>query len=539
MERIQRQRGDLPHDALLILSWVVKARTQLTVPELKEAIAVEIGKSKLDKDNIPTIDHMIQACAPLIVVDRESNIVRLVHYTRQEYFEQPHNIWMREAHIKITNVCMTYMSFLTFQEYIEHYHYTHSVTVKEYYLYGYAARYWEYHTHKALAQGLDVLKVVEFLERVKEDSWLKFLINTHLADVHKNESQSIDFYRSLPTGLTALHIAACFGWYDVAIKLLAKGYDPNAKDTELRTSLWWAASNGHSQVVELLLGLDVDLETKDSKDFETPLSAATRRDHEVVVKLLLDTGADPESQSESVWSGSGSWTPLAWAVKKGYESIANLLIAKNANIDAKDHDGQTPLSLAIISGSEVMVKFLLARGANQEVEDCYGYTPLCHAVCRSQIAITKLFINNGANLKHQNGKRAAILHLAMFQRSEHIVSLLIESNAIDVNAIDCDGCTPLFRAVRLGRENNVAALLVSKEVDVELTDKSGKSPIAYAKEKGYAELLQMLLRYKRSKDDGSSYSLANRRRLGARSKHLLSTGDTYESPAKRRLPAID
>jgi hypothetical protein len=78
MERIQLQKGDLPKDAMLILSWIVNAKRQLKVYELQHALAVEIGKPSLDKDNIPRVNHMIQACAPLVTIDEKSNVIRLV-----------------------------------------------------------------------------------------------------------------------------------------------------------------------------------------------------------------------------------------------------------------------------------------------------------------------------------------------------------------------------------------------------------------------------------------------------------------------------
>jgi hypothetical protein len=78
MERIQLQKGDLPRDAMLTLSWIVNAKRQLKVHELQHALAVEIGQPSLDKDNIPSVNHIIQSCAPLVTIDEESNVIRLV-----------------------------------------------------------------------------------------------------------------------------------------------------------------------------------------------------------------------------------------------------------------------------------------------------------------------------------------------------------------------------------------------------------------------------------------------------------------------------
>ena len=54
-------------------------------------------------------------CAELVTVDEESDIVRLVHNTMQEYFEQTQNRWFPNAVVKVTTICVTYLSFSVFE----------------------------------------------------------------------------------------------------------------------------------------------------------------------------------------------------------------------------------------------------------------------------------------------------------------------------------------------------------------------------------------------------------------------------------------
>src|SRR5438045_9771776 len=111
MDRIQCQRGDLPHDTILILSWIVSAKKPIIVPELQHALAIEIGTNALDKDNIPTVDHIVKACALLVMVDKESKVIHLVHYTTQEYFKRPQKNWFPSAETNIMEICIAYLSF--------------------------------------------------------------------------------------------------------------------------------------------------------------------------------------------------------------------------------------------------------------------------------------------------------------------------------------------------------------------------------------------------------------------------------------------
>jgi ankyrin repeat protein len=48
-------------------------------------------------------------------------------------------------------------------------------------------------------------------------------------------------------------------------------------------------------VVKLLLEKDAELESKDDREGQTPLSQATENGHEAVVKLLVENGAEVES----------------------------------------------------------------------------------------------------------------------------------------------------------------------------------------------------------------------------------------------------
>ena len=92
MERINGQIEDQKDLARQVLSWITYAKRPLTATELQHALGVEVGKSKLDELNIPEIEDIVSVCKGLVTIDQESGIIRLVHYTAQEYFEQTHKI---------------------------------------------------------------------------------------------------------------------------------------------------------------------------------------------------------------------------------------------------------------------------------------------------------------------------------------------------------------------------------------------------------------------------------------------------------------
>ena len=98
------------------------------------------------------------------------------------------------------------------------------------------------------------------------------------------------------------------------------------------------------------------------------VSWAAGQGHEAVARLLVDKGADPDSED------SGGRTPLSWATGRGHEAVVQLLLATvGVDSDSKNSDEQTPLSWAAGQGHEVVVRLLLAtNGVNLRARSLHG-----------------------------------------------------------------------------------------------------------------------------------------------------------------------
>lgn len=76
-------------------------------------------------------------------------------------------------------------------------------------------------------------------------------------------------------------------------ELLDKGTDVNAANSYGATALASAADRGHTEVVKLLLDRGANPDTQDTFYKLKPLSWAAQRGHVEIVRLLLDHGATP------------------------------------------------------------------------------------------------------------------------------------------------------------------------------------------------------------------------------------------------------
>jgi hypothetical protein len=162
MERINGQIEDQEKLAKQVLSWITCAKRPLAAIELQHALGVEVSESKLDELNFSEIEDIVSVCAGLVTIDEESGIIRLVHYTTQEYFERTQRQWFPDAQTNITTICVSYLSFDEFQSGICQNDEEFKQRLQANTLYDYAAHNWGHHAREAATscQG-----VIEFLQK--------------------------------------------------------------------------------------------------------------------------------------------------------------------------------------------------------------------------------------------------------------------------------------------------------------------------------------------------------------------------------------
>ena len=117
LRRIDAQNEDDREVAISLLRWVAYAYRPLTIPELEEALAIVPGEDDFDPEGLPLIHDALNACAGLLVVDDETEQVRMVHYTAQDYFDKLLESRFHGAHTTIAEHCITYLSYRVFQSY--------------------------------------------------------------------------------------------------------------------------------------------------------------------------------------------------------------------------------------------------------------------------------------------------------------------------------------------------------------------------------------------------------------------------------------
>ncbi|KAL5331136.1 hypothetical protein ACEPPN_000665 [Leptodophora sp. 'Broadleaf-Isolate-01'] len=480
MERIEGQLADEEELAKQALSWITCAKRPLTTSELEQALAVEISESQLDIENLCRAEDIVSVCAGLVTIDNESGIIRLVHYTTQEYFERTQKRWFPNAETEITIICVTYLSFSEFESGICQNDEEFEKRLQLNKLYDYATHNWGHHAREALTSYQGVIEFLQKQAQVEASSQALMSVQRWSGD--KGYSQAF------PKQMTSLHIAAYFGILAVVRLLLEQGAELEAKDSFGRTPLSRAAENGHEAVVRLLLEQGAELEAKDSRFKLTPLSRAAGNGHEAVVRLLLEQGAELETKD------SFGRTPLSRAAEKGHEAVVRLLLEQGAELETKDSRFKlTPLSWAAENGHEAVVRLLLEQGAELETKDSFGRTPLSLAAEKGHEAVVRLLLEQGAELETKDSRfKLTPLSWAAKNGKEAVVRLLLEQGAEFETKHFKLGLTPLLWAAKNGHEA-VVRLLLEQGAELETKDSFGRTPLSRAAQRGHEAVVRLLL----------------------------------------------
>ncbi|KAF5675061.1 beta transducin [Fusarium circinatum] len=255
--------------------------------------------------------------------------------------------------------------------------------------------------------------------------------------------------------------------------------------------LLWAAANGKSTILQLLINKGADLEVRNPDNSYTALMYAAVYGKVSAAKYLLDSGAMLEARDKF------TYTPLALAASVGDEPMTSLLLEKGADIEARGSDGSTPLSIAARNGKDGAVKVLLEKGANVEAENQAGDSPLLRACDYGHMGVIQQLIDAGADIHTQTHYGSTPLSVAARKGRQGLVELLLEKGA-DIDTRNHSGNTPLSRAC-LNGHMGVVRILLDKGATDDVRNKQGKTPLQLAEKNAKTEIVNLLRKHLETK----------------------------------------
>ena len=152
--------------------------------------------------------------------------------------------------------------------------------------------------------------------------------------------------------------AAMRGDVEAVHQLVAEGADVNTPQGDGTTALHWAAENGDTAILEILLYGGANTEAVTRNGEFTALHLASARGMSSTVGMLLEVGADVNRGSAT------GVTALHFAGSSGSAEAVQVLLRHGADVDSREAVwGQTPLIFAAAGGRLEAVTALADAGA--------------------------------------------------------------------------------------------------------------------------------------------------------------------------------
>ncbi|KAG2120291.1 hypothetical protein BD769DRAFT_1777642 [Suillus cothurnatus] len=416
-----KQRG--PSDdriARSCLLWLAGTFTPLTLDQLNEAMMIEVGLSSLNPD-LEVMDSMdiVAACGSLVIYNEKTGVVALSHYSVKEYLisRRPDNIFksISDMHARICELLITYV----------------------------------------LCDFVDEICAKLELEdkQAADQSW--FLPRVDIADVSKDHplmSYAILGWKHLghvsdedPCVMAALcQLNSEFLRNTKKHRVLAPGkydYEPRwlrARMT-LPSLLFIPLEHGKPWMVESLVKqnphlLDVDIAT----GWGSPLIFAMAKNADCL-SIFLGPGVDFNKLYSfdpllyNQYIEGDSHAPISWAAVTGSEVAVDFLLSQP---DVEIPHDILYMAVNARKPSHEYIRKFCQRGADVN-STVNGRTPIHHLLSfyplfydKSQLLpIVKALVEPSCDLSLQDWTARTVLHIALDERCEDIVTYLLEQNA--------------------------------------------------------------------------------------------------------------
>ncbi|KAH0608836.1 uncharacterized protein H6S33_001064 [Morchella sextelata] len=503
-----------------VFTWLVKAQRTLSLDELQIAVSMEPGIRELEEADLPNKKTLLDACAGLVIIDEKSGIVRLAHYTVQEYLLRVLLI-PEEANLYIATSSISFLMLDIFGG-------KANVNWPEYDIFGRKAKvnYWEYDDFGSKVKVNRKYKISgseTIFQWPEHDSpFLEYVVMQlpfHLRHCDEKsttepilklfgDQKRVEFYSRTRNLYLKARMGTVYGWsygapipkqsqlqllsiigHFSALRIVLEQKDDVMTRCDKYhgyTALHYAVNEAHIEVARLLIDHGADVSARDSGQ-KTPLHEALERGHLEIARLLIDHGADVSAKS------SYQSTPLHEAAEEGYLEIARLLIDHGADVSARDSGQRTPLHEAAERGHLEVARLLIDHGANVSASTS-GWTngTLLHvAAAMGHLEVARLLIDRGADVSARDSGQRTPLHEAAVMGHLELARLLIDHGAV-VSAKDSGQKTPLHEAAVMGHLE-VARLLIDHGADVSAKGSSQRTPLHGAAKRGHLEIARLLI----------------------------------------------
>ena len=398
---LQGIKAEYRQDAITALRWLCFSHAPLTLSEIIEVLAIEVGdrggfcpdERLPDAADIMIICSSLISCSDIDIEDHKAQI-RLAHFSVKEYLLSDRCLLAEDfqasaCHMVMAEGCLHYLLYL-----YQNLPITKSL-VDEHPLSLYAAEYWWQHA-QAISHipGLPVIKLATNLLMNRDVGVLPWVQLYNIDDSkYSPDVKILNLSLRKEDIAQPLYYAALIGLAQIVENILHQNVDVNDVGGHQGTALEAACVNGHWKVVQILIDagagsrdnalhigcskgdeevvqilMDAGTDINDTAGYRgTPLEVACSNGHERVVEMLLDARADVNAEIGGFYGSA-----LLAASERGQKEVVLILLNAGADVNAKNEGSYgSAVQAAIHFGHDEVVQILLDAGADLDVEEDY------------------------------------------------------------------------------------------------------------------------------------------------------------------------
>jgi len=334
-----------------------------------------------------------------------------------------------------------------------------------------------------------------------EDGYLPIHLaaqNGHVSILHQISS-NVDIKSLDRWGRQPIHAAAKNGHVDIVRELIQRGADADAAAADQSvtlgkipvyciTPLYIGIANGHDDLIDYLLSLEVNVQNWKLADNSTYLHRVAYSKKEKLFLVLMEQyHLDPFQPDDN------SLTPYFLAVEKCSKSLVEHIWtsqwSRGRSIDDTNILGETALHFSLKDGNIETVKYLLTLKPDLNLQSYLGWSAVMIAAKLKETDLLDLLVNEHADIGLKNKLGQSAVHHAAVEGNLKALEILQDCRA-EIDAPDLLGQTPLQLAVER-RRTKCCAKLLEWGANGKWRNKFGMSALDYAQ--GYPAILELPL----------------------------------------------